>query len=91
MSLLHIIFLWETYNRQLLDLLKRMSEEYLQRECYTNAGMLSMEFLIRNYLENMELHLAVVVCYQTSAARINSLTPHSIIPIKVPTILPFPQ
>jgi hypothetical protein len=71
-SLLHIIFLWETYNRQLLDLIKAIPEEYLQRECYTGgAGMLSIEFLIRNYLENMELHLAVIVCYQTSGARIN--------------------
>jgi hypothetical protein len=58
-----IIFLWETYNRQLLQLIKSLPEEYLQKECYTASGMLTIEFIIRNYVEDLELHLAPLVSY----------------------------
>ena len=58
-----IIFLWETYNRQLLQLIKSIPEAYLQKECYTASGLLSIQSIIRNYMEELELHLALFVNY----------------------------
>ena len=63
MSQQEIILLWETYNRQLLQSIRIIPDEYLNRECTTGAGMLNMKFLIRNYLEDLELHLALVISY----------------------------
>ena len=64
MSQQEVILLWETYNRQLLQSIKSIPGEYLNRECNTVAGRLSMRFLVRNYLQDMELHLGMVVSYQ---------------------------
>ncbi len=58
-----IIDFWTVYNKQLLELISRISNENLQRECFIGAKSLTLEFLISDYVEHLEHHLKQVVSY----------------------------
>ena len=59
-----VINFWTAYNRQLLELIKRIPQENLQRECVVGEQLLTLEFLIIEYVEHLEHHLKQVVSYQ---------------------------
>lgn len=58
-----IIALWESQNRQLLEVIKLIPYEYLKTECNTGTNILTIESLIRNYVKELEGDLGRVVKY----------------------------
>ena len=58
-----IISFWAAYNRQLIELIKRIPKENLQLECLVGDKLLTLDFLINDYVEHLEHHLRQVVSY----------------------------
>lgn len=58
-----IILFWTIYNKQLIELTRRIPIENLQRGCMVNGKLLTLDFLINDYVEHMEHHLRQVVIY----------------------------
>ncbi|HVI48617.1 MAG TPA: DinB family protein [Chitinophaga sp.] len=54
-----VLLLWETYNRHLVLLINGMREEDLAKGCATKdgSGLLSLHFLVTDYLIHLEHHL----------------------------------
>jgi hypothetical protein len=62
LPLAHVIDLWELYNRHLLEVIKIIPEERLQRTGMTNEPQpLTLHWLIVDYLKHLEYHLVQVV------------------------------
>ncbi len=51
------------YNRQLLELIRRIPNNNLQRECLVGEKVLTLDFLINDYVKHLEHHLRQVVSY----------------------------
>ena len=58
-----IISFWTAYNKQLVELLKHIPKENLQLECLIGDKVLTLDFLINDYVEHLEHHLRQVVNY----------------------------
>lgn len=58
-----IVSFWTVYNRQLLELIRRIPNENLQRECFVGDQLLTLDFLINDYVRHLEHHLKQVVSY----------------------------
>lgn len=58
-----IIDFWTVYNKQILELVSRISQNNLQRECLLGEQSLTIEFLINDYITHLEHHLKQVVKY----------------------------
>ena len=58
-----VITFWTVYNKQLLELIRHISPASLQRKCRVKDEVLTLEFLIHDYVEHMEHHLRQVVTY----------------------------
>ncbi|MFC6101899.1 DinB family protein [Olivibacter domesticus] len=58
-----LITFWETYNRQLLAIIKHIPEERLSRQVHTGQKTHSLKFLINDYMEHLEHHLKQLVSY----------------------------
>ena len=58
-----IINFWTVYNKQLIELTRHIPEKSLQRQCRVKDQVLTLEFLIQDYVEHMEHHLRQVVIY----------------------------
>ena len=59
-----IIAFWTIYNRQLIELIRHLPEDCLQKECVAGDKKAhTLEFLINDYVEHMEHHLRQVVDY----------------------------
>ncbi len=58
-----LIAFWEIYNRQLIELLKQICNESLQLECLVNGNLLTIDFLVNDYVEHLEYHLRQIVFY----------------------------
>lgn len=59
-----IIDLWTIYNKQLLEMIKRITEENLCKEFKTiEDKKFTLSFLINDYVEHLEHHLKQVVSY----------------------------
>ena len=58
-----IIDFWTIYNKQLLELFRRIPAEHLQRTCMIKGQMLTLDFLINDYVAHLEHHLRQVVSY----------------------------
>ncbi|MGI8583758.1 MAG: DinB family protein [Chitinophagaceae bacterium] len=59
-----IINFWTIYNKQLIELLRNIPVENLQKECIANEGKkYTLDFLITDYVEHLEHHLKQVVTY----------------------------
>jgi hypothetical protein len=60
----HIIEFWTMYNQHLLEIVKRIPNENLQKECRSTDGKTyTIEFLIADYVEHLEHHLRQIVSY----------------------------
>jgi len=56
-----LIRFWTVYNKHLIEIIKRIPEENLQRQCKMKDGKLvTLEFLINDYVVHMEHHLRVI-------------------------------
>ena len=60
---LQIISFWTIYNKQLVELTRRIPKENLKRGCMVNGKLLTLDFLITDYVEHLEHHLKQVVSY----------------------------
>ncbi|HTF29429.1 MAG TPA: DinB family protein [Flavitalea sp.] len=58
-----IISFWAAYNRQLIELIKHIPKENLQLECLVGDKLLTLNFLINDYVEHLEHHLRQVISY----------------------------
>lgn len=59
-----IIDFWAIYNQHLLEIIKRMTEEDLQKEFASiDNKKFSLAFLVKDYVEHLEHHLRQVVDY----------------------------
>ncbi len=61
----HIIQLWTIYNQHLLEIIKRIPNENLAKECYVgNGNIVTLQFLIDDYLVHLEHHLRQIIKYE---------------------------
>ena len=58
-----IILFWTIYNKQLVEIIKRIPEESLKRQARIIEGLKTLEFLINDYVKHMEHHLRQVIEY----------------------------
>lgn len=59
-----LITFWEAYNRHLLEIMKRMPPESLQKQCRAVDGSTyTLAFLIEDYVAHLEHHLKQIVTY----------------------------
>jgi hypothetical protein len=58
-----IIHFWTIYNRQLLEIIKRIPEERLMNQVKVGEKLLTLEYLIVDYVEHLEHHLKQVITY----------------------------
>jgi hypothetical protein len=58
-----IISFWTIYNRQLVEIIKRIPSENLKKQINVGDNLLTLEFLINDYVEHLEHHLKQVVDY----------------------------
>lgn len=59
-----IIEFWTIYNKHLLEIMKRIPNENLLKECKTNDGkMFTLEFFMNDYVEHLEYHLQQIISY----------------------------
>lgn len=58
-----LIAFWTVYNKQLLEIVKRIPESHLSRKVHVGDNLHTLEFLIIDYVRHMEHHLKQVVNY----------------------------
>lgn len=59
-----IIAFWTAYNKQLIEIIRLIPEENLQKTCTTNDGStITIEYLINDYIAHLEHHLKQIVKY----------------------------
>ena len=58
-----IILFWTIYNKQLIEIIKRIPGENLNRQIKVGEKLLTIEFLIADYVEHLEHHLKQVIDY----------------------------
>ena len=58
-----IIEFWTSYNRQLLEIMKRIASERLTNEIRVGENSLTLAFLVVDYVEHLEHHLKQIVNY----------------------------
>lgn len=60
----HIIGFWTLYNQHLLEVIKRIPNENLQKKCrVTDGNTYTLQFLIDDYVAHLEHHLHQLVSY----------------------------
>lgn len=59
----HIVSFWTIYNQHLLEILKRIPDESLKLECWVGNKLLTLDYLITDYIDHLEHHLKQVVEY----------------------------
>lgn len=57
------LFHWGIYNKQLIEIIKRIPIENLRREIKIGENLLTIEFLIVDYVEHLEHHLKQIINY----------------------------
>ncbi len=58
-----IISFWTIYNKQLLEIISRISSENLKKQVKVGDKLLTIEFLIIDYVEHLEHHLKQIINY----------------------------
>lgn len=58
-----IILFWTIYNKQLIEIIKRIPTENLTRQIKVGENLYTLEFLIADYVEHIEHHLKQVIDY----------------------------
>jgi hypothetical protein len=58
-----IILFWTIYNKQLTEIIRRIPTENLKKQVKVGENLLSIEFLIIDYIAHLEHHLKQVIDY----------------------------
>jgi len=58
-----IILFWTIYNSQLIELIKRIPTDNLKRQVKVGDNLLTIEYLIIDYVEHLEHHLKQAIDY----------------------------
>jgi hypothetical protein len=58
-----LILFWTIYNKQLIEIINRIPAENLKRQIKVGEDLLTLEFLIADYVEHLEHHLKQVIDY----------------------------
>lgn len=58
-----IILFWTFYNKQLIEIIKRIQPENLKRQIKVGESLLTIEILIIDYVEHLEHHLNQMIDY----------------------------
>lgn len=58
-----LISFWLAYNYQLIELASQISLDNLQRSCLVGERLLTLDFLINDYVQHVEHHLQQIVSY----------------------------
>lgn len=65
MDTTELISFWQSYNRHLAALLRLIPSEVLQRKCLMKDGsIVTLDFLINDYVSHLEHHLRQIVDYE---------------------------
>jgi hypothetical protein len=60
----HVVDTWEAFNRHIIEIIKRIPRDSLQRLCKTNEPQpVTLQWLIEDYVKHMEHHLRQIVEY----------------------------
>ena len=58
-----IISFWTFYNKQLIEIIKRIPIENMKRHIKVGGNLLTIEYLIKDYVEHLEHHLSQITKY----------------------------
>ena len=58
-----IILFWTIYNKQLIEIIKRIPTDNLKKQIKVGGNLFTLEFLITDYVEHLEYHLKQVIDY----------------------------
>jgi transcriptional regulator len=58
-----IISFWTIYNKQIIEIVKRIPKENLEKQIKIGNNILTLEFLIIDYVEHLEHHLKQIIEY----------------------------
>lgn len=58
-----IISFWTIYNKQIIEIIKRIPKENLEKQIKIGNNLLTLEFLIIDYVEHLEHHLKQIIEY----------------------------
>ncbi len=58
-----IIMFWTIYNKHLIEIIKRIPKENIQKQIKVNENLFAIELIIIDYLEHLEHHLKQVIDY----------------------------
>lgn len=58
-----IISFWTIYNKQIIEIIKRIPKENLEKQIKISNNILTLEFLIIDYVEHLEHHLKQIIEY----------------------------
>jgi hypothetical protein len=58
-----IISFWTIYNKQLLEIIRRISTENLKKQIKVGDNFFTIEFLIVDYIKHLDHHLKQVIDY----------------------------
>lgn len=58
-----IISFWTIYNRQLIEIIKRIPSQNLKKHIKVGKNLLTIEYLINDYVEHLEHHLNQITKY----------------------------
>lgn len=60
----HLMYFWQMYNLHILEVIRRLPEEILERECYTGDEMPhTLGWIFDDYVVHLEHHLGEMVEY----------------------------
>ena len=59
----HLIKFWELYNRHLVELIRQIPEKYLLCKCDCKGKIVTLQWLIEDYVHHLEHHLKQIVNY----------------------------
>jgi transcriptional regulator len=58
-----IISFWTIYNKQIIEIIKRIRKENLEKQIKIGNNILTLELLIIDYVEHLEHHLKQIIEY----------------------------
>lgn len=58
-----IISFWTIYNKQIIEIIKRIPKENLEKQIRIGNNIFTLEFLIIDYVEHLEHHLKQIIEY----------------------------
>lgn len=58
-----LVLFWTVYNKQLIEIIRRIPPENLKRQVKVGENLLTIEFLIIDYVDHLEHHLKQITDY----------------------------